>query len=244
MLLATIFFITSTFCFSQNNTGVATYNVQANYAFTTTKKVEQKNVLKRLFEESGKVSPINFKLIFKNEKSVFFAEKALPRNDDKLDFMRVKAKILGKIYVNQKTKEIIQYKEKFGEIFRIKRSLDEHEWVFTKEQQRIGKYTCFKAILKNENNKKNQTIAWYALELDCSIGPLAYCGLPGGVILLKDDIFIYSLKDIRFNLSKQDEKALRKPKRGREVSLRTYDSIYKVMREKKETFERERYNKN
>ena len=242
--LVTIFFIASSLCFSQKNTGVATYTIQTDYAFNEIENSAQKKVLKRIIEEPGKESPVQFKLIFKNEKSVFFAEKALPRNDDKLDFMRVKAKILGKMYVDQNTNEILQYKEKFGEIFRIKWNLSEHEWIFTKEQQKIGKYTCFKAILKAESNKKNQTIAWYAPELDCRIGPLGYCGLPGGVIRLKDDVFIYSLKDIRFNLSKQEEKAMRKPKTGREVSLSTYDSIYKVMREKKEAFERAMYNKN
>ena len=242
--LTIIFLITSTLCFSQQNKGVATYTIQSNYAFNAIENAEQKKVLKRIFEESGRESPIHFKLIFKDGNSVFFSENALPRNESKVDFIRVKAKILGKIYVDQKNKEIIQYKEKFGEMFRIKKSLSEHEWILTNEEQEIGKYTCFKAVLKSESKKKNQTIAWYAPELGCSIGPLGYCGLPGGIILLEDDIFRYSLKDIRFNLSKQDKKAMRKPKTGRKVSLRAYDSIYKVMREKKEALERVMYDKN
>ncbi|NOR26961.1 MAG: GLPGLI family protein [Lutibacter sp.] len=242
VILLTIFLISSTLCFSQNNKGVAIYTVKTNYAFNEIDKVEQKEVLKRIFEESGKESSINFKLIFNNEKSVFFAEKALNRNDNKVDLVSIKAKILGKIFVNLETKEIIQHKEKFGETFNINSSLNEHEWILTKEQLKIGKYSCYKAILKSKKDKKSETIAWYAPELASRVGPLGYCGLPGLVIILKDDIFIYSLKEIIFNLPKQDDKTIHRPKTGMEVSIKEYDSIYKIMREKKDKLERESYN--
>lgn len=244
VILFSIFFITCTLCFSQNNKGVAIYTVKTNYTFNDIEKVEQQEVLKRVFEESGKESAINFKLIFNNENSVFFAKKVLEKNDNKIDFVSVKAKIMGKIFVNQKTKEVTQHKEKFGEIFNIKSSLDDNEWILTNEQLKIGAYTCYKAILKSNKEKINETIAWYAPELASGIGPLGYCGLPGLVIILKDDIFIYSLKKISYNLTKQEEKATQRPKIGIEVSKKEYDSIYKVMIEKKDKLERESYEKN
>ncbi len=243
-LLFSIILISSVNCFSQKNEGIATYRAKTSYAFDNIEKVNEKEVLNKIFEDSGKESSINFKLFFKNEKSVFFAEKALKRESKKVDFVSIKAKILGKIFVNLKTKEVVQHKEKFGEVFNIKSNLNNNEWILTKENIKIGNYTCYKAILKNKNNKKNETVAWYTPELAYRVGPLGYCGLPGLVIVLKDDIFIYTLKEIAFNIPKQDEKIVNKPKIGKEVSVKEYDSIYKIMRERKDRLEKENYMKN
>jgi len=45
-------------------------------------------VLNKILGDSGKESSINFKLIFKDEKSIFFAEKALKKR-------RVMTRLLG-----------------------------------------------------------------------------------------------------------------------------------------------------
>lgn len=240
--LAIIFFITSTiYCFSQTSQGVAIYKVKTSYAFKNIQKDKEKEVLNKLFEESGKESSIKFKLIFNKNKSVFFAENLLQRDDDKIDLVSIQAKILGRIYVDNRNNEIVQHKEKFGEFFNIESNLKNKEWILTKEQIQIGKYLCFKAILKNKSKKKNKTIAWYTPEIPNRVGPIGYCNLPGAVILLKDDIFIYTLNEITFNLTKKDEIKISKPNKGLNVSLKQYDSIYKVMRAKKDKLERESY---
>jgi GLPGLI family protein len=243
-LLFSIILISATNFFSQKKEGIATYKAKTSYSFEKIEKENEKELLNKTFEDSGKESSINFKLLFKNEKSVFFAEKSLTNESEKIDFVSIKAKILGKIYVNLITKEILQHKEKFGEVFNIKSNLNNHHWILTKETIKIGNYTCFKAILKTKGEKKNKTIAWYAPKLPYSLGPMGYCGLPGLVIVLKDDIFIYTLKQITFNLSKKEEKIVFKPKIGKEVSLKEYDSIYKIIRERKDKIEKENYMKN
>jgi len=73
---------------------------------------------------------------------------------------------------------------------------------------------------------------------------LRYCGLPGLVIVLEDDIFIYTLRELKFNLSKQDKKIVKRPKVGIEVSRKEYNSIYKVMSDREEQLEKENYMKN
>lgn len=231
----------SSFCFSQKKQGVAIYKVKTSYAFKNIEKEGEKLILNKLFEDSGKESDISFKLIFKDNKSVFFADRALQRDNNKVDFVSVKAKILGKIFVNLDSEEVIQNKEKFGEIFNIKSSTKDHKWILTKETIKIGDFKCYKAELRGKRYKKNKTVAWYAPELNYHIGPLGYCGLPGLVILLKDDIFIYALKELKLNLSKQDLKIVEKPKTGIDVTKKEYDSIYKIMRERKDQLEMENY---
>jgi len=242
--LSSIILISSVNFFSQKNEGIAIYKAKTSHTFDNIEKENEREVLNKIFENSGKESSINFKLFFKNEKSVFFVEKALKRESKKIDFVSIKAKIIGKIYVDLITKEIVQHREKFGEVFNINSNLNDHEWILTKETIKIGNYTCYKAILKNKGNKKNETIAWYSPKLPYNIGPLGYCGLPGLVIVLKDDVFIYTLKKISFNLSKQDEKIVIKPNVGKEVSVSEYDSIYKIMRKRKDRLEKENYMRN
>lgn len=243
-LLFFIILISSSNFFSQKYEGIAVYRAKTSYAFSNIEKENEKEMLNKTFKESGEESNINFKLYFKNEQSVFFAEKLLESESDKVDFVSIKAKILGKIYVNLLTKEIVQNKEKFGEIFNIKTNLNNHQWILTKETIKIGNYICYKAILRTKDSKKNKTIAWYSPKFPYRVGPLGYCGLPGLIIVLKDDVFIYTLKKITFNLSKQEEKILFKPKIGKEVSVKEYDSIYKKMRERKDRIEKEYYMKN
>lgn len=239
-----IFVLNSIYCFSQSNEGVALYKVKTSYTFKNIKKNKDKEALNKYFERSGTENSVKFKLIFKKDKSVFFAENILQRDDDKIDLVRIQAKILGKIYVNQKNKEVVQHKEKFGEFFNIVSNLENYEWILTKEQIQIGKYTCYKAILKNKRNNKNQTIAWYTPRISNRVGPVGYCNLPGLVVLLQDDIFIYSLENIIFNLTEKDEIKLSRPKKGQKVSLQQYDSIYNVMRDYKDKLERENYMRN
>jgi len=57
------------------------------------------------------------------------------------------------------TKEIIRNIKEFGQFFNVKSSLNNYKWILTKETIKIGNYNCFKAILKDKGNKKNETVA-------------------------------------------------------------------------------------
>jgi GLPGLI family protein len=232
------------YCFSQNNTGVATYNVQTDFSFDNSLAVNEQAILEKIFKKSGDVSDTKFKLFFKNEESIFFAEKKLNTNDSKIDLTNIKAKIIGNIYINLKTNEIIQEKEKFGKTFLKSKSINNYSWKLTNEKIKLGKYTCYKAVLNKAPNKKNKTIAWYTADLPINFGPLGYCGLPGLIIMLKDDIFIYTIEEIKFNLSKKEEKQILKPENGLKVTFKQYDSIYGLMMEKKDMMERRLYEGN
>lgn len=235
------FFISSFFCFSQEISGVATYGVKTNYTFKNIENEQEKEVLKKIFNKLDVVDERKFELLFINDESIFQGQKGIVADNSRVDFANILARITGTIYANTKTKEIIQTKEKFDKTFRIIKSIDSLKWVLTNEKIKLGNYICYKAILNKEAHKKNETIAWYTMEIPINIGPKGYCGLPGFIVLLQDDIFIYSLEKINFNLSKKQKGKIFKPTNGLEVSLKQYDSIYKVMRKRKDLIERERY---
>ena len=65
---------------------------------------------------------------------------------------------------------------------------------------------------------------------------MGYGGLPGFILVLQEDIFTYSLSKLKF----LSDLKIEKPDSGRLVSEKTYDSIYKEMKRKKEILERER----
>jgi GLPGLI family protein len=224
----------------QNNNGFAIYNAVSNYSFENLESNEQKEVLKNLFEESNKTSKTEFKLIFKENQSVFFPIQKL-NEGNKIDLVSVKAKITGSFFTDLRSGDIIQAKDKFGQAFLIKSKLENFKWELTNESAIINSYKCYKAILTNDNDKKNKTFAWYAPEININHGPMGNCGLPGLIIVLKKDIFIYTLKLIKFELSSKDESKLIIPKKGKEVSVIEYDSIYKIMRKRKDELDSDFY---
>jgi GLPGLI family protein len=163
-------------------------------------------------------------------------KKRLKKNENIVDLFEIKTRITGKIYVDYSNKIIIQEKNKYGETFDIKRKYLTDNWIITRDSMKIDGYNCFKAICKQKKIKKNKTIAWFTPEIPLQIGPMGYGGLPGFILVLQEDIFTYSLSKLKF----LSDLKIEKPDSGRLVSEKTYDSIYKEMKRKKEILERER----
>lgn len=232
----------SFFSFGQKKLGVAMYNSKTDFSFPKGSKQNEKDVLNKVFEKIGKQSSVKFKVLFNDHESVFFGENKLAKKSNKIDLVGVKSDILGKIYVNLKTKEIIQQKEKYGEKYRITREISNNSWLLTNQKIKIGNYVCYKAVLKGEENKRNKTTAWYTSDIPTNIGPLGFCNLPGLVVMLREDIFVYTLKSIKFSLSKEELKKIKKPLRGIKLTKSSYDAVCKKMRKEREREEKAMYN--
>ena len=215
--------------FSQLKEGRAIYNVKTSINFQNIESENDKQVLKKIFNETEQVSKTYFELLFNKKESIFYGYSQLIKNENKIDLVNINAKIIGSVYVNLSEGEVIQKKEKFGETFLVNFKTDSFEWELINESIKFGDYTCFKAVLKNQKQKRNKTIEWYTPDIQFQFGPLGYSGLPGFIILLKDDIFIYSLGKVRFSLTDREKKKIRKPKKGIKVTRSEYDSIYRVM---------------
>jgi len=236
-----LFFIIGFLSYSQEISGVATYSVKTNYSFKNIKNQQKKELLKSIFNNLDVVNDRKFQLLFYNNESIFQGQEGMDVDNSGADFASILMKITGVIYANTKTKEIIQTKNKFDKTFRIRKNIDSLKWILTNEKIVLGNYVCYKAILTQEAGKKNETIAWYTSEIPINIGPQGFYGLPGFIVLLQDDIFIYYLENINFELSKMQKRIISTPTKGLEVSLKQYDSIYKLMRKRKDLMEYGRY---
>jgi len=227
-------------CISQEISYKAIYGIKTDIDFSKIKDIDTIGILelKKVINDTGEPSIVKFELIFNRLASLFSYKFGLNPTSEKIDMASIKANQIGKIYTNFKTREIIQQKETLGEVFRIKSSLEDYHWQLINKKIKFGKYTVYKAIYKDNKKRINKTTeAWYAPEIKTSTGPLGFGGLPGLIVILKNDIFTYYLE----RLIPIFENEILLSKKGKLVSLKEYDSIYDILYARKEQLEKDNH---
>ena len=165
----------------------------------------------------------------------------------------------GDKYMN--TKEKISYTEEdiFGDEFVIKDSLPKMAWQITNETKIIGDYNCVKAtyvepISKNDleayeryqektkNGKSSlfemkkpepKTItAWYTSEIPVSFGPNGVWGLPGLILQLENENYIYFCTKV--SLKNNETVKIKIPNSGKVISKKEYEKYEKKMQKQME----------
>ena len=227
-------------CISQDIGFKAIYGIKTEIDFGKIRDKDTINILmlKKILNNTNDPSNVKFELLFNNEASIFSFKFGLNSTSSKIDLASIKANQIGKIYTNFKTREIIQQKEIFGEVFRIRSSLEDYHWQLINEKMQFGEYTVYKAIDIDPKKRVNKiTEAWYAPEIKISTGPLGFGGLPGLIVILKNDIFTYYLEQ----LSSDFKNKILLPKKGKLVLFKEYDSIYDVLYARKEQLEMDKH---
>lgn len=93
------------------------------------------------------------------------------------------------------------------------------QWQITTESIMIQDFLCFKAVL--EDNPK--IVAWFTPDLNFSIGPRGYTGLPGLILQLDTGYVTLVCKQISFEPF--DPAEIQRPK-GVEISKAEMDELY------------------
>jgi GLPGLI family protein len=93
------------------------------------------------------------------------------------------------------------------------------QWQITTETIMIQDFLCFKAVL--EDNPK--IVAWFTPDLNFSIGPRGYAGLPGLILQLDTGYVTLVCKQISFEPF--DPAEIQRPK-GVEISKAEMDELY------------------
>lgn len=78
-------------------------------------------------------------------------------------------------------------------LFKVNDKNDKLVWQITNEIQKIGAYTCKKAILKSD---PYHTTAWFTEDMPLSFGPSICFGLPGLVVMCENDYFACTIDKI------------------------------------------------
>jgi GLPGLI family protein len=165
----------------------------------------------------------------------------------------------GDKYMN--TKDKISYTEEdiFGDEFVIKDSLPKIAWEISNETKIIGDYNCVKATYtepvskndleayeryqeKTKNGKSSlfemkkpepKTItAWYTSEIPVSFGPNGVWGLPGLILQLENENYIYFCTKV--SIKNNETVKIKIPNSGKVISKKEYEKYEKKMQKQME----------
>lgn len=218
---------------------VSTYAMKCNLSDLNTddNANKVKNEILSVLETNS--DDLEFNLTFSKNASIFSFNNKMKKNENSVNLSQINAENLGLFYIDNNKGIILNQKTIYGQPFIVKENINNINWILTNEHRKIGNYTCYKAIyntkvyLRSESGKiekQKNVIAWYSPQLPYSSGPIGYCGLPGLIIELHDDIFIYYLKKIDFY--KTNNIKIGYPSNGKLVSKIEFDNYYEKLHEK------------
>jgi len=146
--------------------------------------------VKEWLKESDKNKVDVFELYFNDSLSVF-----KPQESDLKEQMSW-ATSKNQVYQNVKANKRITIKTIWGEELIVEDSLYKRQWKITDSKRKIAGYECRKAIW--QANDSTRLYAWYCNEIEASIGPESFVGLPGAILGLatEDGGVIYFAKTV------------------------------------------------
>ncbi|HLS31538.1 MAG TPA: GLPGLI family protein [Flavobacteriaceae bacterium] len=169
---------------------------------------------------------LEFKLEFNKNEALFKHRKSMDTDaggniDYAISFMSGK----GVFYTNIEEDIVLNQKGFFNKLLLIESEISEIDWELKDEFQTIAGYECQKAITTINISPKHPDVdipVWFAKELPFSFGPIGKSGLPGLILGLERNGYMYYPEEI--NLSEKELK-INPPKKGKrltEEELRVY----------------------
>ena len=177
---------------AQINSGKITYERRTNLYKKFKWNADVKDWLKE--EDKNKIDV--FELAFNDTLSLF-----KPQESDLVEKMSW-ATTKNVVYQNFNTKKRITEKKIWGELFVLDDTTRKFDWKITDSKRSICGYICRKAIWVASDSVR--IYAWFCSEINSSVGPESFIGLPGAILGLatEDGGVIYFAKSV--DLTKQD----------------------------------------
>lgn len=187
-----------------------------------------KKMLKTLYSQNK----AKYLLRFHKNGSIFKAVESLSTEENKMNYANLMAGN-GIFYTDKNTDKILNQMEAYGQLFLV--SIPKPQWILTQETKTIGKYLCYKATTEQEAETRHGKVvkkitAWYTPEIPINYGPKNFYGLPGLIIELeiaKGSLF----RATNINLSLTKEIKIKKPTRGKKLSLQEFEATSKKLYE-------------
>ena len=212
-------------------------------------------------EAMAKAFQKNYLLTFNKNEALFEEVVALEKPNPTQGGVSVSISMSGDGDKYMNTKDKISYTEEdiFGDEFVIKDSLPKIAWQITNETKIIGDYNCVKATYiepvskndleayeryqeKTKNGKPSffemkkpepQTItAWYTSEIPVSFGPNGVWGLPGLILQLENENYIYFCTKV--SIKNNETVKIKIPNAGKVISKKEYEKYEKKMQKQME----------
>ncbi|WP_353169395.1 GLPGLI family protein [Flavobacterium sp.] len=217
---------------------------------------------KEAFEDAMKKAfQKNYLLTFNKNEALFEEVVALEKPNPTQGGVSFSVSMSGDGNKYMNTKDKISYTEEdiFGDEFVIKDSLPKIAWEISNETKIIGDYKCVKATYvepvskndleayeryqeKTKNGKSSlfemkkpepKTItAWYTSEIPVSFGPNGVWGLPGLILQLENENYIYFCTKV--SLKNNEIVKIKIPNSGKVISKKEYEKYEKKMQKQME----------
>lgn len=169
------------------------------------KKFKDDNV-RDWIRESEKIKIDYFELYFNDTLSLFKQQES--------DLKEVNSWATSKntVYQNFKDSSRISIKKMWSEQFIISDSMVSRKWKITDSKRNICGYNCRKAVW--QANDSVRIYAWYSNEIEISVGPESFIGLPGAILGLatEDGGVVYFAKSIEVKSPDANSMVYRKTK--------------------------------
>jgi GLPGLI family protein len=171
---------------SQITYGKITYERKTNLY----KKFKNNGDVKEWLKEEDKNKVDVFELYFDDSLSVF-----KPQESDLVERMSW-ATTKNVVYQNYAANKRLTEKKIWGETFLVADTIRTFKWKITESKRTICGYQCRKAIW--QANDSTRIYAWFCAEVNASIGPESFVGLPGAILGLatEDGGVIYFAKSV------------------------------------------------
>jgi GLPGLI family protein len=215
----------------QTPEGVIEYEMKANLHRTLPKdRPEMKNMIPE-FRISKQ------QLFFNNNESLY---KPVEEDEDEdiegeSGGMRIRFKMPQvEIYSNQETAQRVTQQEFMGKMYLIEDTLKLSPWKFGTETKTIMGYECRQASFYNEE-RKQEVVAWYTMELRAFLGPEIFNTLPGAVLQvdINSGERVMTAKSLDARALKKNE--LKIPKEGTKTTRAEFRKMTEQQMEKMRT---------
>ncbi|MGZ3903971.1 MAG: GLPGLI family protein [Bacteroidia bacterium] len=171
---------------AQVSFGKITYERRTNLF----KKYKESSTREWIKEENKNKVDV-FELYFNDSLSSFKPEESDLK--EKMSWTTTK----NEVYQNFNQNKRLTIKEIWGEKVYVQDSLVTRKWKITESTRTICGYLCRKAIW--QANDSTRIYAWYCNEINVSVGPESFIGLPGAILGLatEDGGVIYFAKTVQ-----------------------------------------------
>jgi len=196
-LLLLIFTLNS---FSQsNNSGIAIYKVKPS-----SKLVEGLSKQNRIYAEIkdavNHLDQLQYNLYFDSEIAYYDIEEQLANEQNPAVQNAAKLARNTPFYTLQPSGEIFNKIEFMGDHYLIAHKCSDYDWEIHEETKIIQGYTCLKATsgIEGRNEETIEVVAYFCPQIPFNYGPKGYCGLPGMILHLENNLVVYEMTDIQF----------------------------------------------
>ena len=126
----------------------------------------------------------------------------------------------GVLYKNFDNQKFLEQTELDDKDYIIEDTLQKQAWKLSDESKTVLNHVCKKATMKTERG--NDVTAWYTEDLPTPVGPDAFSGLPGAILLvdINNGEMVYTAIEYK---NDADNKALSEPTKGKHITRAEFD---------------------